>query len=176
MCIYLEIILKKHFIWNVHYSTTPQCEGLFFILFQHDLAEWDASISGANLRVTGDSVHHTPCNSSSFSTFTLLYLRNTIRSTIRYLALVLIESWTNESPSIPNFSVIFCITEYHGLIFYNMSPFVKRVLITYMMKCVHISLDPLPWSSVHWLTQCTLECHWNATGWPSVHCNTTGKT
>ena len=27
---------------------------------------------------------------------------------------------------------------------------------------------PLPWASVHWLLQCTLECHWNATGWPSV--------
>ena len=33
---------------------------------------------------------------------------------------------------------------------------------------------PLPWASVHWLVQCTLECHWNATGWPSVHWDTTG--
>ena len=33
---------------------------------------------------------------------------------------------------------------------------------------------PLPWGSVHWLVQCTLECHWNATGWPSVHWNTSG--
>ena len=35
---------------------------------------------------------------------------------------------------------------------------------------------PLPWASVHWLVQCTLECHWNATGWPNVHWDTTGKT
>ena len=28
---------------------------------------------------------------------------------------------------------------------------------------------PLPWASVHWLVQCTLGCHWNATGWPSVY-------
>ena len=34
---------------------------------------------------------------------------------------------------------------------------------------------PLPWASVHWLVQCTLECHWNATGWPIVHWNTTGR-
>ena len=32
----------------------------------------------------------------------------------------------------------------------------------------------IPWASVHWLVQCTLECHWNATGWPSVHWDTTG--
>ena len=35
---------------------------------------------------------------------------------------------------------------------------------------------PLPWASVHWLVQCTLECHWNAIGWPSVHWDTTGPT
>ena len=35
---------------------------------------------------------------------------------------------------------------------------------------------PLPWASVHWLVQCTLECHWNATGWPSVHWDTTGPS
>ena len=34
--------------------------------------------------------------------------------------------------------------------------------------------QPLPWSSVHRLVQCTLECHWNATGSPSVHWDTTG--
>ena len=34
---------------------------------------------------------------------------------------------------------------------------------------------PLPWASLHWLIQCTLECHWNATGWPSVHWNITGR-
>ena len=34
---------------------------------------------------------------------------------------------------------------------------------------------PLPWASVHWLVKCTLECHWNATGWPSVHWDTTGR-
>ena len=34
---------------------------------------------------------------------------------------------------------------------------------------------PLPWASVHWPVQCTLECHWNATGWPSVHWDTTGR-
>ena len=33
---------------------------------------------------------------------------------------------------------------------------------------------PLPWASVQWLVQCTMECHWNATGWPSVHWDTTG--
>ena len=32
---------------------------------------------------------------------------------------------------------------------------------------------PLPWANIHWLVQCTLECHWNATGWPSVHWHTT---
>ena len=31
---------------------------------------------------------------------------------------------------------------------------------------VQLSLTS-PWASVHWLVQCTLECHWNATGWPS---------
>ena len=36
--------------------------------------------------------------------------------------------------------------------------------------------QPLPWASVHWLVQCTLECHWNATGWRSVIWDTTGKT
>ena len=34
---------------------------------------------------------------------------------------------------------------------------------------------PLPWASVHWLVQCTLECHWNATGWSSVHWDTTRR-
>ena len=34
---------------------------------------------------------------------------------------------------------------------------------------------PLPWASVHWLVQCTLECHWNTTVWPSVHWDTTGR-
>ena len=34
--------------------------------------------------------------------------------------------------------------------------------------------SPLPWASVLWLVRCTLECHWNATGWPSVHWDTTG--
>ena len=38
------------------------------------------------------------------------------------------------------------------------------------------TIHPLPWASVHWLVQCTLECHWKATGWPSVHWDTTGKT
>ena len=32
----------------------------------------------------------------------------------------------------------------------------------------------LPRASVHWLVQCTLDCHWNTTGWPSVHWYTTG--
>ena len=32
---------------------------------------------------------------------------------------------------------------------------------------------PLPWASVHWLVQCTLECQRNATGWPIVHWDTT---
>ena len=27
---------------------------------------------------------------------------------------------------------------------------------------------PLPWASVHRLVQGTLECHWNAPGWPST--------
>ena len=40
-------------------------------------------------------------------------------------------------------------------------------LTTYMY------LYPLPWAIVNWLVQCTLECHWNATGWPSVHWDTT---
>ena len=35
--------------------------------------------------------------------------------------------------------------------------------------------SPLPWASVHWLVQCTLECHCNATGLPSVHWDTTGR-
>ena len=67
------------------------------------------------------------------------------------------------------------------------------------LYCTRTSL-PLPWASVHWLVQCTLRCHWNATVWPSEHwvtkqilagytgtpleklswscphCNTTGKT
>ena len=34
---------------------------------------------------------------------------------------------------------------------------------------------PLPWASVHCLVQCTLECHWNVTGWPSVYRDTTGR-
>ena len=34
---------------------------------------------------------------------------------------------------------------------------------------------PLRWASVHWMVQCTLECHWNATGWPNVHWDTTGR-
>ena len=33
----------------------------------------------------------------------------------------------------------------------------------------------LPWASIHWLVQCTLECLWNATDWPSVHWETTGE-
>ena len=33
----------------------------------------------------------------------------------------------------------------------------------------------LPWASVHWLLQCTLEWHWDAIGWSSVHWNTTGR-
>ena len=35
--------------------------------------------------------------------------------------------------------------------------------------------DPLPWASVRWLVQYTLECHWNAIGWPSVHWDTTER-
>ena len=34
---------------------------------------------------------------------------------------------------------------------------------------------PLPWATVHWLVQCTLESHWNATGWPSVLWDTIGQ-
>ena len=34
---------------------------------------------------------------------------------------------------------------------------------------------PLPWTSVHWLIQSALECHWNATGRPCVYWDTTGK-
>ena len=34
---------------------------------------------------------------------------------------------------------------------------------------------PLPWASVHWLDQCILEFHWNATWWPSVHWDTTRR-
>ena len=39
-------------------------------------------------------------------------------------------------------------------------------------RCCWSSADmvsPLPWASVHCLVQCTLECNWNTTGWPSVH-------
>ena len=43
-------------------------------------------------------------------------------------------------------------------------------------NCLNKLWVPLPWASVHWLVQCTLECHWNATGWPSVHWDTNGKT
>ena len=35
--------------------------------------------------------------------------------------------------------------------------------------------EPLPWANVHLLVQCRLECHLNATGWPSVHWDTTGR-
>ena len=34
---------------------------------------------------------------------------------------------------------------------------------------------PFAWASVHWVVQYTLECHWNATGWPKVHWDTTGR-
>ena len=44
----------------------------------------------------------------------------------------------------------------------------------YVTYPVSISL-PLPWASVHWLVQCTLEYHLNATDWPSVHSDTTGR-
>ena len=44
-----------------------------------------------------------------------------------------------------------------------------------LARKIYVDLTvPLPWASVHWLVQCTLECHWNATGWPSVHWDTTG--
>ena len=39
----------------------------------------------------------------------------------------------------------------------------------------HMTTIPLPWANVHWLVQCTLECHCSATGWPSVHWDTTGR-
>ena len=50
----------------------------------------------------------------------------------------------------------------------------------YIHTYIYINLTrvlklPLPWASVHWLVQCTLECHWNATGWPSVHGDTTWR-
>ena len=44
-------------------------------------------------------------------------------------------------------------------------------LLTYWGRMTH----PLPLASVHWLVQCTLECHWGATGWPSVHWDTNGR-
>ena len=41
-------------------------------------------------------------------------------------------------------------------------------------NCVSHNSKPLPWASEHWMVQYTLECHWNATGWPSIHWHTTG--
>ena len=56
-------------------------------------------------------------------------------------------------------------------------PFVRIIRCWYITSHLRfVATLPLPWASVHWLVQCTLECHWNATGWPSVHWNTTGKT
>ena len=40
-----------------------------------------------------------------------------------------------------------------------------------IFECIHTLTMS---QCAHWLVQCTLECHWNATGWPSVHCDTTG--
>ena len=40
-------------------------------------------------------------------------------------------------------------------------------------SCI-LTIWPLLWASVHWLVQCTLECHWNTPGGPSVHWDTTG--
>ena len=34
---------------------------------------------------------------------------------------------------------------------------------------------PVPWASVHQLVQFTLDCHWSATVWPSVHWDTTER-
>ena len=31
------------------------------------------------------------------------------------------------------------------------------------------------WANIQRLVQCTLECHWNATDWPSVHWDTIGR-
>ena len=41
-------------------------------------------------------------------------------------------------------------------------------------QCISWLKSPLPWASVHWLVQRTLECHCNAIGWPCVHCDNTG--
>ena len=48
------------------------------------------------------------------------------------------------------------------------------VVPSYGVDFLYIS-QPLPWASVHWLLQCTLECHCNAIGWLSVHWDTNGR-
>ena len=50
----------------------------------------------------------------------------------------------------------------------------KSFIPRFYQRPTHWVKRPLPWASVHWLVQCTLECHWNATGWPSVHWDPTG--
>ena len=49
------------------------------------------------------------------------------------------------------------------------------LVIHFVIISVKGGTKPLPWASVHWLVQCTLECHCNATGWSIVHWNTTGR-
>ena len=57
----------------------------------------------------------------------------------------------------------------------HMSLRLNELIGTHMSpRGIQSETGPLPWASAHWLVQCTLECHWNATGWPSVHWDTTG--
>ena len=42
---------------------------------------------------------------------------------------------------------------------------------------MHGNTDNIPYPEPVYIGRSSvLECHWNATGWPSVHCDTTGDT
>ena len=54
----------------------------------------------------------------------------------------------------------------------EMFDFAKKVPV-WLFEPLSYLTGALPWASVHRLVQCTLECHWNATGWFNVHWDTT---
>ena len=100
---------------------------------------------------------------------TLSYYHHQIVSII-YLPLFMVRSWKNGLRCVSLYILmLMSFTE----VTRNISLFSPHLFVTvsYIFQEINDIVwnkwnSPLPWASVHWLVQCTLECHWNATGDP----------
>ena len=106
---------------------------------------------------------HISLNNIRCTDFTIIAIRDIgismmHRPTYIYMWCVFIFSY-NAWQRLPR-SLLLCIHNMHIYIYIYICVCVSNGTDRHMVSYYSIQWPPLPWASVHWLVQCTLESHW----------------